>query len=72
MTTRSFTRWLTVVAVLCASAPMTPQSAGAQEEEHPISQCICRTTTRTEPITVLGIQIGTRTITETQCWYEPG
>lgn len=71
MTTKRFTRWLTAGAMLCATAPMAPTTAVAQEVDHPITMCICRTTTRTEAITVLGIQIGTREITETQCWYEP-
>jgi hypothetical protein len=54
------------LAVLAVSS--TPTTLRAQETR--IIQCICVTTTRTEPIMFLGFQIGTRTITESQCWYD--
>jgi hypothetical protein len=60
--------------LLCVALLMTavPSGAGAQEEDHAITVCICQTVVRQVPIYWFGVRVGTTTITETQCWYEPG
>jgi hypothetical protein len=60
----------TTLLAAAAVALLAVSSNHVQAQEDGIIVCVCKTTTRTEPIMFLGYQIGTRTITETQCWYE--
>ncbi len=60
----------TLLAAVAAALVVLATSARVQAQEDGIIVCVCKTTTRTEPIMFLGYQIGSRTVTETQCWYE--
>lgn len=71
---RTLTRSTTaaLACVLTAISLVVDPAVAQEQDNYPThAMCYCRTITREEPITFLGFQIGTRTVTETQCWYEP-